>query len=523
MKPTAPSPENPRISLANTWTGNFPIMPHRAAETNRDNSGDAWPSSSEAEESEQRQSSADESKEAESGSEDKSDHEDSSQSASNHNSTSDSDASSLGACKKHSGHEKCLKDRCLKAEDSGDRPQSSSEPDSTQPSGDSWQTESSADNQSEAATSEGKKGKKKVKKGKPASSTETASTTEVTSNDMSANDNASTDPNITAEDSSKDSTSNCNTVSSKQSTTPNDSGWTISEDYLLKGMKEGDQPATWADIGSALNKSKSEVRARWKLIKDQVQPQQPSADDTTEPEPTGDSDQAGGEASPVEEDDGDDGRDKDKAPTSSVTSHGDSNDRNANGKGNGNGKQISNTNKWHKGTRNDKVASENKQAKAKATKIHREASKILSGEEASSESSASSSSSSQSSSISQLGYGNSEKNDEMRYLQDHIYADLYPAAIHPEPDAYLSKRDCELLAAIDSKQKRSRWLEMQANFFNVTGRMVPLDAIRARCERAEERERSNARPTGRDLVDRLEKVEQWVSRVSQEDVDDPEN
>lgn len=500
-------------------------MPHRAAETNRDDSGDVWPSSSEAEESEQRQSSADESKEAGSGSEDKSDHEDSSQSASNHNSTSDSDASSFGTCKKRSGHEKCLKDRCLKAEDSGDGPQSSSEPDSTQPSGDSRKTESSTDNQSEAATSEVKKGKKKAKKGKPASSTETASTTEVTSNDMSANDNASTDPNITAEGSSKDSTSNCNTVSSKQSTTPNDSGWSISEDYILKGMKESDQPATWADIGSALNRSKSEVRARWKLIKDQVRPQQPSADDTTEPEPTGDSDQAGGEASPVEEDDGDDGRDKGKAATSSVTSHGDSNGSNVNGEGNGKGKgkQASNTNKWHKGTRNDKVASENKQAKAEATKIQQETSKILSGEEASSESSASSSSSSQSSSISQLDYGNSEKNDEMRYLQDHIYADLYPAAIHPEPDAYLSKRDCELLAAIDSKQKCSRWLEMQANFFNVTGRMVPLDAIRARCERAEEREISNARQTGRDLADRLEKVEQWVTKVSQEDVDDREN
>ncbi|KAH6987314.1 hypothetical protein BKA56DRAFT_267795 [Ilyonectria sp. MPI-CAGE-AT-0026] len=497
-------------------------MPHHAADTNRDDSGDGWPSSSEAEESEQRQSSADESKEAGSGSEDKSDH-DSSQSASNHNSTSDSDASSLGACKNHSGHEKCLKDRCLKAEDSGDGPQSSSEPDSTQPSGDSRKTESSADNQSEAATGEGKKGKKKVKKGKPASSTETASTTEVTSNDMSANENASTDPNITAEGSSKDSTSNCNTVSSKQSATPNDSRWSISEDYILKGMKESDQPATWADIGSALNKSKSEVRARWKLIKDQVQPQQPSADDTTEPEPTGDSDQVGGESSPVEGDGGDDGTDKGKATTSSVTSHRDSNESNANGKGKGKGKQASNTNKWHKGTRNDKVASENKQAKAKATKTLQETSKILSGEEASSESSASSSSSSQSSSISQLGYGNSEKNDEMRYLQDHIYADLYPAAIHPEPDAYLSKRDCELLAAIDSKQKCSRWLEMQANFFNVTGRMVPLDAIRARCERAEERERSNARQTGRDLADRLEKVEQWVSKVSREDVDDREN
>ncbi|KAF7545291.1 hypothetical protein G7Z17_g9296 [Cylindrodendrum hubeiense] len=502
-------------------------MSHNATAGNEDSSWDVWPNTSEAEESEQQQSSADESKEVESGSEDKSGHDDSSQSASNDNFPGDSDASSLGVCKKGNGHEKCLKDRCLKSKDHVHNHPSFSEPDSNQSSGDNWQTESSVDIQSETPMYKGKKFKKKAKKAKSTSSTGIASTTEASSNRASSNDNtsslpesstdnASTGSNFPAEDSSKASASNSNAVNSKQSTIPDDSGWSISEDFLLRGMKDGSQPATWADIGNALNRSKNEVKARWKVIKDQHQ--QPSTDDTVEPEPTSGSGRAGGEVSPAENDsndDEDDTREKDKAVASSLTSRKEF-------EGKGNGARTSNTAKWHRGTRNDKNAAENRQAKAKATKTRWETCQSLSGEEASSESSTPESSS-ESSSLSQLGYGNSAKGDEMRYLQDHIYADLYPAAIHPEPDAYLGKRDCELLAAIDSKQKRSRWLEMQANFFNVTGRMVPLDAIRARCERAEEAERAKTRPTEGNLADRLEKVEQWVNRVSQEDVDDPES
>ncbi|KAG6003866.1 hypothetical protein E4U21_001614 [Claviceps maximensis] len=47
------------------------------------------------------------------------------------------------------------------------------------------------------------------------------------------------------------------------------SGWTISEDSMLRGMKnESTNIVSWADIAKALRRTKNDVRARWRLIKD---------------------------------------------------------------------------------------------------------------------------------------------------------------------------------------------------------------------------------------------------------------
>ncbi|KAF4959916.1 hypothetical protein FGADI_1419 [Fusarium gaditjirri] len=89
-----------------------------------------------------------------------------------------------------------------------------------------------------------------------------------------------------------------------------------------------------------------------------------------------------------------------------------------------------------------------------------------------------------------------------------------------QTNAYLGKRDCALLATIDSKYKRSRWLEMQANFYNVTGRMVPLEALKARCERAEA-EKSERSKT-RDLERRMNRVEDWIAKQEREKSAGPE-
>ncbi|KAH7166249.1 hypothetical protein EDB81DRAFT_281329 [Dactylonectria macrodidyma] len=449
----------------------------------------------EAEEFERRQSSDDDSKEAVSGSENESSHDDSSRSADNSNSSSRvSDASSYGG----KDHKNCMNGKCLQSEYSSDCSQICSEPDSNQSSNNDWETKTSSKKQREyKVKGKSKKGKKNSK---PTSSTGTTSTSETSTNEASSSDiktSSHPESSVDNEDSSKVSTRYTSTANSKQSLSGDGSGWTFSEDCLLRNMKGGVHPATWAAIGAVLNRSKSEVRARWKIIKDL--PLHRSADDTglvTDLSPAEDS-SGNAESQGAQNDD-----EKPKPK-----------------KGMDKGKHVSKTTKWHKGARNDKVAFENKQAKVKATEIQQETRQSLSGEEASFES-ATSSSSLESTSIPHGGYGYSGKRDEMRYLQDHIYADLYPADIHPEPDAHLGKRDCELLGAIESKLKRSKWLEMQANFFNVTGRMVPLDAIRARCERAEEVAKPKPRPTTRDLAIRLERVEKWVSKVSHEDSED---
>ncbi|RKL23478.1 hypothetical protein BFJ70_g12899 [Fusarium oxysporum] len=98
---------------------------------------------------------------------------------------------------------------------------------------------------------------------------------------------------------------------------------------------------------------------------------------------------------------------------------------------------------------------------------------------------------------------------------------MYPPYIHPQPDAYLGKRDCALLATIDSKYKRSRWLEMQANFYNVTGRMVPLESLKARCERAEAEKTERSKT--RELERRMNKVEDWIAKQEREKSADSED
>ncbi len=69
---------------------------------------------------------------------------------------------------------------------------------------------------------------------------------------------------------------------------------------------------------------------------------------------------------------------------------------------------------------------------------------------------------------------------------NQLYAELlearYPAPNTPAPDGSFSQRDVRVLGALNAKYKVDRWLEMQASFFNVTGRMVPAEVLRSKME-----------------------------------------
>jgi hypothetical protein len=328
----------------------------------------------------------------------------------------------------------------------------------------------------------------------------------------------------------------------------NDPSWSISEDYRLRGMKEAGE--TWNFIAGSLCKSKNDVRARWEVLQSQTVASETSTEPetggaTTEPE-TGDatgeevSEHAAAEVANYSEttsnnntddqdeeseetsengieledcdNDGDDetdqGSDNDDADEKSENT-----EEETNFISKSKGKALAHTlvnNKWHSGTRNRKVAIENKLAKAraKAKAQEHDDSSMESGQGASGNTSESSC----------LGYGDPERHEQMKYLQDHIYGEMYPADIHPNPDAYLSRSDCALLATIDSKYKRSRWLEMQANFFNVTGRMVPLEALRDRCEgaEAEKEAEKEARSEARKLKKYMDRIGDWVEDQAHE-------
>ena len=120
-----------------------------------------------------------------------------------------------------------------------------------------------------------------------AETTEETTTDNTTSGNVESSeqtDKESTDADTKGEDSSN--------VDAKKSA-PNDSGWTLSEDHLLRSLKEGGE--TWAAICSGLNKGKKDVRARWNIIKDQPRPS--DADETDPAATTGDT---SAESSPAE-------------------------------------------------------------------------------------------------------------------------------------------------------------------------------------------------------------------------------
>jgi hypothetical protein len=314
-----------------------------------------------------------------------------------------------------------------------------------------------------------------------------------------------------------------------------DPNWSLSEDCRLRSMKEAGE--TWAFISGYLCKTKDDVRARWKVLQSQLKSPGRAADaengNTTEDDSIdatiddGDTEDQDNEDEDEEEDEDEDEEeesdeddeeseeedDDEESDDEDEDEDDESQDDDTSSDGMPQTKATKSTvnNKWHKGVRNDKVAKENQAAKARA-KAKTTEKGLSSADEAKDESS-------DDSSI--FRYGDPEKREQMKYLQEHIYGAMYPPYIHPQPDAYLGKRDCALLATIDSKYKRSRWLEMQANFYNVTGRMVPLESLKARCERAEaeKTERSKAR----DLERRMTKVEDWIANQERDKSDAPED
>lgn len=86
----------------------------------------------------------------------------------------------------------------------------------------------------------------------------------------------------------------------------------------------------------------------------------------------------------------------------------------------------------------------------------------------------------------------SEAQQQM-YLQKQIRENLYPPYLSLQDDDHFTKRDCAVLATVDSKMKRGKWLEMQANFFNVTGKIIPISVFRDKCEASEAEEREEIR------------------------------
>ncbi|KAK0635375.1 hypothetical protein B0T17DRAFT_516113 [Bombardia bombarda] len=47
-----------------------------------------------------------------------------------------------------------------------------------------------------------------------------------------------------------------------------------------------------------------------------------------------------------------------------------------------------------------------------------------------------------------------------------------------KPDNYFDERDCRVLGMLDSQRNSQRWLQLQADFSNLTGRMVDVEVLK---------------------------------------------
>ncbi|KAL0944026.1 uncharacterized protein CTRU02_201913 [Colletotrichum truncatum] len=314
-------------------------------------------------------------------------------------------------------------------------------------------------------------------------SSEAAVTESEMSGDASSNeDGTSSDASLENEDAS----------SSAQSS--NTGTWTPSEDALILSMKAGGE--TWTEIGKAINRGKNEVKKRWHVVKANNANSTESEGD----KPTGNVTNAIGERNrEIKEEK----KQKKKAKKQQKAEP-------ARGKS----KKVGQKKKHAvEDSAQDPAPSESDDAQSLSS--YRARMNLLQDTSSVSESEYSSVSGNDNNDPDAPGYYERELILQNRYIRRHVHPALYPVTTleppsnpplvrAPSPADKRQRRDDAIFAAVASRREATRWLEMQANFFNVTGRMVPLHLIKARCEAEEDKGKAAG-------------VRQWASSVAVSD------
>ncbi|KAJ0355643.1 hypothetical protein COL154_000385 [Colletotrichum chrysophilum] len=339
------------------------------------------------------------------------------------------------------------------------------------------------------------------------------STSEATSSEAGTEEAAAADSTTSGEASSSEVASTDGASDASTSAKPSTPGnWTDSEDALIISMKEGGE--TWAAIGNAMNRGKNEVKKRWHVVKANRANSTESGGDTQtdksaesteekEPGPTAEEKQSKGkELQNVESTKPKNAKDdatgcKKKGKEQKVACDKEKI------------KEPKQKKQKKKPVVKEPVAekSESEDDDAESSS-YRERMNLLRDTSSESESPATSGDDADA-----PGYYEREVARQERYIRRHVHPQLYPvppAARAPSPADKRQRRDDAILAAVASRREATKWLEMQANFFNVTGRMVPLHLIKARCEAEEDRGKAAG-------------VRTWASSVAgSQDLLDPE-
>ncbi|KAF9881275.1 hypothetical protein CkaCkLH20_01425 [Colletotrichum karsti] len=350
----------------------------------------------------------------------------------------------------------------------------------------------------ESSTVESTSGEESTSEGvsSEASGSKPAMAESTTSGETSSAGDSQTDGASSSADASSSGDASSNAPSS------NPGNWTPSEDALILSMKEGGE--TWASIGNAINRGKNEVKKRWHVVKANNANSTESGNDAkTETEKTEDSTEEKKPEAKTEEQKPEtkaEKKQKKKAKqeqTTECTKKKTKEPKQKEAKEDAVVECTKAKTKEHK-QRHKKAAKEEpapeeseseEEDDENSSSSYRERINLLRDTESESDSSSSATSEDD---ADKPGYYERELVRQERYIRRHVHPALYPpkAAVPvraPSPADKQQRRDDKVLAAVASRREATRWLEMQANFFNVTGRMVPLYAIKARCEAEEDR------------------------------------
>ncbi|GKT58900.1 hypothetical protein ColTof4_10099 [Colletotrichum tofieldiae] len=301
--------------------------------------------------------------------------------------------------------------------------------------------------------------------------------------------------------------------------------WTPSEDALIISMKEGGE--SWASIGNAINRGKNEVKKRWHVVKVNAANSESGGDAQTESEgKTARTESTADNQTDQSQDNHTDERqeghktdDKFKSRAERKAERKAEQKRKNKGKATFDDKTKEPKNSRPKPKGPSRKAKEQPPSKTSGTPSNPKPSysnsigdspssslrnrlALLRDTTSASPSTSSATSNDDDGSDDADVYPNQCYDRELarqeRYIRRHVNPALYPprplpamppsnAIKPPSPADKRQRRDDKILASLVSRREATKWLEMQANFYNVTGRMVPLHMIKARCEAEDDR------------------------------------
>ncbi|KAH8664064.1 hypothetical protein BX600DRAFT_436632 [Xylariales sp. PMI_506] len=243
--------------------------------------------------------------------------------------------------------------------------------------------------------------------------------------------------------------------------------WDIDDDGALCKLKADGQ--TWSNIARSLNRSKTECKVRYRLVREATE--KAGADPNQLGESWASDIRAQGREVPSPEK-------PSPVKANAATS------KHQHDKQDSKGKMV----KQKEEARF--IQSRDEQAKNKDKSRGRRKKVVVINEAPSFSTLMSSPTTTSSSCYSSEGGGSTDSEEERQEQKRHIYRDiyraLYPATRTYKSDRYWSKDDCEILSAIEAKHEALKWKYIQAEFFNATGRMVASELIKHKLAEADQ-------------------------------------